>query len=160
MVGDTERLNLWCETLYSCSQGGVEMVWGWFLLRKPHSRAFSLTASSCGICHMASPFTSLPRTAIPIIFSEVLLSTSRHQLPQALAASLLKHIIILPLQQALFHATSCVSPAITDALLTTAAPLPSPFAATLIQLILQPFPAWQASRKLWHILLYQKLTFS
>ena len=87
----------------------------------------------CGTCHMASPFTPLPRTAIPTIFSEVLLSTRRHQLPQALAASLLKHIIIMPLQQALFHATSCVSPAITDALLTTSAPLPSPFAATLIQ---------------------------
>ena len=81
--------------------------------------------SRCGIWHMASPFTSLPRTAIPTIFSEVLLSTSRHQQPQALAASLLKHIIIMPLQQALFHATSCISPAITDARLTTSVPLPS-----------------------------------
>ena len=73
---------------------------------------------------MASPFTSLPRTAIPTIFSEALLSTSQHQLPQALAASLLKHIIIMSLQQALFHTTSCASPAITDALLTTSGDLP------------------------------------
>ena len=49
------------------------------------------------------------------------------------------HIIITPLQQALFHATSCVSPSISDALLRTSAPLPSPFAATLIQWRLRPF---------------------
>ena len=38
---------------------------------------------------MAFPFTSLPRTAIPAIFSKVLLSTCQHQLPQAVAISLL-----------------------------------------------------------------------
>ena len=96
----------------------------------------------CGTCHMASPFTSLQRTAISTIFSEALLSTSCHQLPQALAESLLKHIIIMPHQQALFHATSCISPAITDALFTTSAPLPRSFAPTLIKRRLQPSPAW------------------
>ena len=45
---------------------------------------------------MSSPFTSLSRTAIPTIFFEVLLSTSLPQLPQALAAILFKHIIIMP----------------------------------------------------------------
>ena len=81
---------------------------------------------------MTSLFTWLSGTAIPAIFSEDVIPACQHQLPQALAASLLKHIIIMPLQQALFHATSGTSPAITDALLTTSAPLPSPFAAILI----------------------------
>ena len=67
---------------------------------------------------MSSFVTSLSRTAIITIFSETLRQTCQHQLPQALAASLLKHIIIMPLQQALIHTTSCASPAITDALLT------------------------------------------
>ena len=42
------------------------------------------------------------------------------------------HIIIMPLQQALFHATSHASPAITDALLTTSFLLPSQLCASLL----------------------------
>ena len=86
----------------------------------------------CGTCRMASLFTSLSGTAIPAIFSEDVLPACQHQLPQALAASLLKHIIIMPFQQALFHTTSGASPAISDALLITSAPLLSPFVAILI----------------------------
>ena len=58
------------------------------------------------------------------------------------------HIIIMPLQQALFYANSRPSPALTNALLTTSAPLPSPFTATLIQWSRQSSPTWQATRNL------------
>ena len=43
----------------------------------------------CGTWHMASLFTPLSRTAITTIFSEAVLQTCQHQLPQALATSLL-----------------------------------------------------------------------
>ena len=42
VVGDTERLDRWCETYYSCSQWARR----WLLLRKPHSWALILRASS------------------------------------------------------------------------------------------------------------------
>ena len=63
---------------------------GWFISRRSHPLVTAVFEHpSCGICHMASPFTSLPRTAIPTIFSEILLPTCQHQPPQALATSLL-----------------------------------------------------------------------
>ena len=47
MVRDTERLVIWCETFYSCSQGlGIECGLVVAPARKRHSCALSLTASS------------------------------------------------------------------------------------------------------------------
>ena len=42
---------------------------------------------ACGTGHMASLFTSLSRTAIATFFSEAVLQTCQHQLPQALTAT-------------------------------------------------------------------------
>ena len=73
---------------------------------------------TCGTCHMASLVTSLSRTTITAIVSQALLPLSTSSSRPSSRPS---------------HATPCASPAIADALLTTSPPLPSPFAATLLQ---------------------------
>ena len=53
---------------------------------------------NCGTCHMASLFTSLPRTETSTFCSEIILQTCQHQLPQALSASTAHRNIITFLQ--------------------------------------------------------------
>ena len=86
----------------------------------------------CGTCHMASLFTSLPRTATPTIISEVVLWACQHQLPQALAASTAHRNITTSIQMGP-HATSCASPANAGPLLTTSVSSPSHFSTSLLK---------------------------
>ena len=68
----------------TCKNGGTT--------RRRHNRSTDggwTKLITCGTCYMASLFTSLSRTAITTIYSEAVLQTCQHQLPQALATSLL-----------------------------------------------------------------------
>ena len=85
---------------------------------------------SCGTCHMASLSSSLPRTATHTVFSETILQTCQHQLPQALAALLIA-TSSRPFKWALFHVTSCASAAHANPLLTTSISSPSYFSTSL-----------------------------
>ena len=60
--------------------------------------AMRVACSHCGTCHMASLFRSLPRIATPAIFSEAILQTCQHQLPQPIAACTAHCNIITSLQ--------------------------------------------------------------
>ena len=71
-----------------------------------------------------SLFTSLSRTIIATIFSEAVLQTCQHQLPQVLTATTAHHIITSLQVGPLSHNFLCFS-AITGPFLATSAPLPS-----------------------------------
>ena len=84
----------------------------------------------CGTCHKASLSSSLPKTATPTIFSETILQTCQHQLPQALASST-AHRNITSLQMGRLSRTSCATPAYAEPLLTTSVSLTSHFSTSL-----------------------------
>ena len=81
---------------------------------------------------MASLFTSLSRTAIATIFSEAVLQSCQHQLPQALTAITAHRNIITSLQVGPLSHNFLRFSTIAGSLLTTSMPLPSLFSANLI----------------------------
>ena len=88
-------------------------------------KKYIIVITNCGKCHMTSLFTSLAKTTIATIFSEAVLQTCQHQLPQALTATSAHHNIITSLQVGPLSYNFLRFSTITGPLLATSAPLPS-----------------------------------
>ena len=109
------------------------LIYHFWFLKHHHSAATHHHHCRCGTCHMASLFTSPPTTATPTIFSEIILQTCQHQLPEALAASIahrntITSLPMSPLSRNILRFSRQCGP-----LLTTSVSSPSHFSTSLLK---------------------------